>query len=202
MEEIACARADEGDVLVRYLGGRLSEPEVEAFERHGLECESCWEQIRAGAEIREARGHGVFAAPPSRGRGRRELGPLLAAAAALFVMILGVRQIAERPGVSTAEPVWRGEKAGTLPLEIRPGTADSIVLRWPAVPDASAYNVEIFSSDGQSVWHRETPETEATLAAGILIPPRPGISFFATVEALDSSGQPIARSRRERVPEP
>src|SRR5262245_12849248 len=171
MDEIQCARADERDVLVRYLGARLSEPEAEAFESHCLECESCWEQVRAAAEIRASRGLGVFAASPSKGPTRPDLGPLLAAAAAVAVMFLGLRQIAERPPISPMESVWRGAAAETMRLKILRGEGDSIVLRWLAVPDATTYNVEVFASDGQSVWQRETPETQATLSAGTLARP-------------------------------
>src|SRR5262249_27647906 len=151
------------------------EPEAEDFENHCLECESCWEQLRAGAELRASSGLGVFIATPTTSRTRRDAGPLLAAAAALVVMFVGLRQVAERPGVGPTKSIWRSERAESLRLQISRGDTNSVVLRWPTVSEASSYNIEVFASDGESIWQRETTETEVTIAAEALARTRPGI---------------------------
>lgn len=203
MAEIDCARAEEKDSLARYLGGRLSEADAKAFEAHYFGCERCWAEVNAAAEIREAKGFDVFSTPPTVTRGaRRDVWTLLAAAAAVAVMVLGLRQLSEISEVSRPGTVLRGSHLEPLSLTIRPGSSGEFVLQWSARPEAQVYVVEIFGPDGATVWEKETSETTATVEAGALPTSRPGISLYATVEALDGTRQPVARSQRIRLPRP
>src|SRR5262245_35228068 len=118
MEGTDCARAEQGDVLVRYIGGRLGEAEAQAFEAHYFGCEGCWAEVHAAAEIRDAKGLDVFAAAPSaRLRTGRDLWTLLAAAAAVAVMVLGLQQLAVRTE-ATSQPgsVFRSSREEPLTL--------------------------------------------------------------------------------------
>ena len=193
--EMDCTYAEDHDLVPRYLAGELPEAEAEAFEAHYFGCERCWASVRQGGEIRAALGNAAIEpipTDPAREFGSNA-GMLLAAAAAVGVIALGVLQLSRRPEIDSFEPTYRGATAGALPLEVVSQPAGRIVLSWPEVDDAQLFVVEVFTSDGASVWRRETTSTTASLKPGEL-PPRPGISFLAKVEALDTMGQVVARS--------
>ena len=203
MKKIDCASVDERDLVALYLGGRLPEAEAETFELHYFGCERCWGEVRGTAEIRAAHGLPVLAAPSEARRDReRDIWTLLAAAAAVAVMVLGLRQLAERTEVSQPGSVFRSSREEPLSLTVRPSAPGQFVLQWNARPEAQVYVVQIFGPDGATVWERETSETSVTLEAGALPPIKPGISFVGTVEALDMTRQSVARSQRTRLPPP
>ena len=54
VNDFGCQYVEEHDLVSAYLGGRLSEQEAEAFERHYFGCERCWGEVKAGEEIRAA----------------------------------------------------------------------------------------------------------------------------------------------------
>jgi hypothetical protein len=201
MEGLDCARPEQQDLVARYVGGRLGEAEAQAFEAHYFGCERCWAEVQAAAEIREAKGFEVFAEhAAARPRAGPEIWTLLAAAAALAVMVLGLNQLAEMSEVSRPAAVLRSTHEEPLSLRARPGAAGRVVLEWTPHPDAQAYAVEIFASDGTTVWEKETSETAVTVDAEVLSQNRPGISFVATVEALDMSRQSVGQSQRIGLP--
>ena len=203
MKEIDCDSVEERDLVVRYLGGRLPEAEAEAFEVHYFGCERCWGEVRGAAEIRAAHGLPVLAAPSQVKRDKgRDVWTLLAAAAAVALMVVGLRQLVQRSEVSPQEAVWRGSSAGDLPVEITQGAPRQVVLRWQPHPEAQVYVVEIFAPDGASVWRRETAETTVSLDGEALTPRSTGISFLATVEALDTMRRVVAKSEPKRLPRP
>lgn len=203
VKEIDCAQVDECDLVALYLGGKLPEAEAEAFEAHYFGCERCSGELKAAAQIRVAKGVDVFAARwAGKRRAKRVTWTLLAAAAAVAVMVFGLQRLSRRPEISQSEPVWRGSSVQTISLEISPSPTGQLVLRWRAHPEAQVYVVEIFASDGASVWRQETSEATVSIPVGVLPPSKPGVSFFATVEALDSMHQVIAKSARETVPRP
>jgi len=197
-----CARIDEQDVIAGYFGGRLGEDEARSFESHVLGCERCWTEMSTAAQIRAVEGLDVFAAPGPAHRSRRDFWTTLAAAAAVAVMILGLQHVARRPAPTESDTVWRGSKESGLALAVAREGSNAILLQWNAVPDAAVYDVEVFASNGESVWQRRTSENRARLDPTVLPWNRPGISFFVTVEAHDSMGQVVARSPRERLPRP
>jgi hypothetical protein len=201
MVEIDCAWVEGQDLVARYIGGRLGEPEAASLELHFAACERCWAEIHAAAGIRAARGLDVFAAPSAaKPRATRDAWTVLAAAAAVAMMAVGLGQLTQRPEVSASDPVWRGSRMEALPLIIDSNPSGQLALRWPSHPEAEVYVVEIFASDGSTVWERETSETSVSLEVGTLAESEPGISFSATVEALDATRQTIARSKRIRLP--
>src|SRR5262245_46415941 len=192
MEGTECARAEQGDFLARYFGRRLGEAEAQAFEAHYFGCEHCWAEVHAAAEIRDAKGLDVFAAPPAeRSRSARDVWTLLAAAAAVAVMVFGLRQLAQRFEVTLPQPVWRGSSAEALPLTITRDAQGQVVLRWLPHPEAQVYVVEIFASDGESLWKRETSETTVSLDGQVLESKSPDVSFRTRVEALDTMRQVV-----------
>ena len=205
MKEIDCARIEERDLVALYLAGNLPENEAEAFEAHYFACERCWADVQRAAEIRTAFGKPALVPFPEPGRQGRAALPSarrwrwLAAAAALALATLGIWQLAHR-GAPPAEPVLRGEAAASLPLQIEVGPGRRITVGWPAHPDAQIYVVQIFGSDGVSVWKRETRETRVSLEARELPPSRPGISFLAKIEALDTMRQVVAKSDLKPLP--
>jgi hypothetical protein len=205
VKEIDCARTEEHDLVALYLAGKLPEGEAEAFEKHYFSCEGCWEPVRRAAEIRAALGKPGLVPLPEPGRhGRERLRPTgglrwLAAAAALALATLGIWQVT-RPGAPPAEPILRGGMVGSLPLRVEAGPGTRIRLGWSSHPDAQVYVVQVFTSDGVSAWRRETRETRVSLEVNELAPPRPGISFLASVEALDAMHQVVAKSELKRLP--
>jgi hypothetical protein len=73
--------------------------------------------------------------------------------------------------------------------------ADSTVLRFMPVPDASRYRVEVETETGTSVFHVETPSSIVNVARGIL---KPGARYYWQVRTLDRIGQ-VARGAAEFV---
>jgi hypothetical protein len=207
VKEVDCARIEEHDLVALYLAGKVPESEAEAFEKHYFSCERCWQDVRRAGEIRAALGKPVLVPlPEPRRHGRERLRPTgglrwLAAAAALALATLGIWQVTRR-GAPPAEPILRGGMVGSLPLQIEAGPGRRITLGWPSHPDAQVYVVQVFTSDGVSAWRRETQETRVSLEASELPPPRPGISFLASVEALDATRQVVAKSELKRLPRP
>ena len=208
MKEINCARIEERDLVALYLAGKLPENETEVFEAHYFACERCWGDVQRAAEIRTAFGKPVLVPLPKPGRQDRAALPSarrwrwLAAAAALALATLGVWQLTRRAAPPAPEPVLRGETAGSLPLQIETGPGQQITFRWPAHPDAQVYVVQVFRSDGVSVWRRETPQTTLFLDPATLPARRRGISLLAKVEALDTMRQVVAKSELKPLPRP
>ena len=195
-KEIDCTYAEQNDLAALYLAGKLLESDAEAFEAHYFTCESCWSDVRRGGEIRAAFGEPAVASPTKglSGPSRHDVWPLLAAAAAVAMIALGIRQLSPRPEIVPPEPTYRGERSEALILEIATRPTGQIRLSWSAIEDAHVFVVQVFASDGVSVWKRETSETYTSLERSALPPPRAGISFLAQVEALDTMRQVVAKS--------
>jgi hypothetical protein len=206
VKEIDCTRIEERDLVTLYLARKLPESEAEAFEAHYFACERCWADLQRAAEIRAGFGKPALVHFPRPGHARRALPSArrwrwLAAAAALALATLGVWQLAHR-GAPPAEPVLRSGTTGSLPLQIEAGPGPQIELRWPSHADAQIYVAEVFTSDGVSVWKRETSETRVSLDQGTLPARRPGVSLLAKVEALDAMRQVVAKSELKSLPRP
>jgi anti-sigma factor RsiW len=202
VQEIDCERADTQDFVARYLGGRLPEDEAAGFESHFVGCDRCWAEVDAAVELRLASGMEAFGSTAAKRARPRDAWTILAAAAAVAMIAVGLRQLVQRPDPFQSQPVWRGPAAGALSLTVGAGSSGRLALRWAPQPEAETYVVEVFAADGSSLWRRETPETTVSLESSDLPPREPGIPFYATVEALDSMRQSVARSSRAPLPQP
>lgn len=206
VKEIDCTYAEQHDLAARYLAGTLPQAEAWAFEAHYFGCELCWGEISLGEEMRAALGQPAIARVSAETRSSRatrgDAWTLLAASAAVAAIALGIQQLALRPEVAPPETTYRGEGSRTLPLEIAGEPSGQVRISWPANDDARIYVVQVFQSDGVNVWKRETSETSLSLEPAELPPRRPGISFLARVEALDTMGQAVAKSNLRPLPAP
>jgi hypothetical protein len=196
VEEIQCEQVDSDDYVARYLGGRLSEAKAERFESHFLGCQRCGLEVTMAADIRSARGVEVFAPAAPTPIRRGSLFTILAAAAAVAMMAIGLRQLMEPPEEPTSQEALRGSSAEPFPVTVTPVRPGQVLLRWPAQVEADVYVVEVFAADGSSVWHVETRETWATVEQDRILVAQPEIRLYATVDALDGLRQTIAQSTR------
>ena len=193
--ELTCAEVDAGDLDLRYLTGRLSEEEAEAFETHYSSCDRCWALVEPGASLRAARlpdGAAGLAAP-SRSRSHRR-GWLLALAAGLAIVALGLWHRAPRP----AADELRGD-ADTLALTLQPASG-ALRVSWPPVLDASRYRVRLHRPDGSLLHTEETGDTTVTVPRDTLQVDAGETRLFWLVEALSRTGAVLARSGL--VPQP
>lgn len=197
---IDCPNTGERDLALLYLAGKLPEDEAEAFEAHYFECESCWQDVQRGSELRAAFGKPAVAPAARATRSAWDWRPLAAAAVIAFVG-LGVWQLTRRTAEEPTRPVLRGVNAEGLALKVETGPQGGIELTWPAHPDAATYAVEVLASDGVSVWKREIEEPRLNIGPAILPAPRAGISFLIKVEALDPMRQVVATSELTPLPQ-
>jgi Putative zinc-finger len=192
-KEIDCTYADEHDLAARYLAGQLSEADAEAFESHYFGCERCWGEVHQGGEIRFALGEPALV--PAAGRSpahrfaARDVGPLLAAAAAVAMVALGIRDVARRPEPAP-ELVYRGTAFEALRIRAS-HERGGMRLSWTPFEDARSYVLEVIASDGSPVLKREIEEPTVFLEERA-IPPHPGVSFLVRVTALDPMHQVVA----------
>ncbi len=199
---IDCPNARERDLTSLYLAGKLPEGEAEAFEAHYFECESCWQDVQRGRELRAALGKPEVAPPTRATRSARDWRPL-AAAAVIALVGLGVWQLTRRTAEQpTPRPVLRGVNSEGLMLKVEKGPEGGISLSWPAHSDAATYEIEVLASDGVSVWKTEAREPRLSIDPTVLPAPGKGISFLIKVEALDPMGQVVAKSELKPLPLP
>lgn len=170
------------DIPARYLQEKLDGAEAESFEAHYFACERCWSELEIGMAIR----------PPKPARAtsrRRPLRVPLAIAAGLVLVTISALMFIDRP-VPDQAPVYRGGAANTI--SITTGVEGKRrVLRWNTIPNASAYTVILFDSDGTELQRSATRATVFTLERGGRV--------FARVEAIDSDGETIATSSLQPV---
>src|SRR5262245_11803848 len=158
VEGFDCAKA-ERDVAARYLTGALSEAESEAFETHFVSCPRCWSEIEGAGGLREAFGRPfVGVAPTARAKVSRDPWTLLAAAAAVAALAIGLAQLKES-AEPIAGPVLRSESTDVLDMTLKAGPGGQVILEWTAHPNAQAYVLEIMTSDGVRVMQSETTDT-------------------------------------------
>lgn len=102
-----CADFVESDVIQRYVAGRSSPAETEAFELHLVGCRECQDAVRLGAALRVELPR-VAATTIAPKRPRWALPVVGVAAAALLLAFLGERldrrPIRDLGGVATAPP--------------------------------------------------------------------------------------------------
>lgn len=195
--KLDCTAAREGDFVDRYVAGRLSDAEAEAFEAHYFACESCWAEVQTALEVRAAleSREGAGTRPQHPGRpGLRWIGwtaGLAAAAAAAFLFFnVGSDGGPGDPGAS--EDVFRG--AGTaLNVETR-AAEGTLVAEWATVPDADIYVARIYTEDGRLLYEREVSTPRVEVETAVLMEQGSFTVVYWRIEALDSLRQPVARS--------
>ena len=203
MKAFDCASVDEQDLVALYLAGKLAGPAAEAFEGHFLGCDRCAAELDQAGALRSAFGKpalgpGVVSNP--RAGLRRELWTLLAAAAAVAMIGLGLHQLTIAPPVIVESPVFRSESADSLELRQAPGADGQVLLEWAPHPDALTYRVSVIRADGVPVLKTETPDSRIALNVGALPPLPAGVSFLAKVEAIDAMGRVVGSSLPESLP--
>lgn len=200
---ITCEIVDEGDLDTRYLAGKLTPEEAEAFEAHFFGCERCWGLVQQGLAVRSVfqadssvRSPAVAARPP---RPRWQWRGL--AAAGIAAVAFGVWQIGFQRDPSVSEDVFRGERAA-IPVAASTDSA-SLKASWPRVTDADVYRVRLYRADGQMALERETTDTSVAVPVGSVAMTR-DTAMFWQVQALDRLRNPIARSdlTRAAIPQP
>jgi len=205
---VDCLTVDQRDIVGAYLAGGLGTAEAEAFEKHYFGCERCWDETRRTAEIRAALGKPALVALPEPGRQAPRALPSprpwrwLAAAAVVVFAALGTWQLAHREAPEPTSPVLRGGTEASLPLRLKAGADHKIMLEWTEQPEAHVYVVEVFTSDGVSVWKQETAQTTLTLDPASLVGQRKSVSLLVRVEALGTMGQVVAKSELKPLPRP
>ncbi len=193
--ELTCAEVDERDLDLRYLTGKLSEQEAEAFEAHYSSCDRCWALVEPGASLRAARlPDGAAARAATGGTRPHRRWWLMALAASLAVVALGLWQRAPRP----APDQLRGD-ADTLALHLAPATS-ALRVSWPPVPDAGRYRVRLHRRDGGLLLQEETGDTTFAVPRDTLHIDAGETGLFWLVEALSRTGAVLARSGL--VPQP
>jgi hypothetical protein len=199
-----CPYGADSDIDARYLAGKLSPAESEAFEEHYFGCDRCFDAIRRGTEIRAA----VSGAPGEAStQPRPETTPILTrrpklprwqsalAAAAVVLVVLGIRKVAAPGGASeTAVPAPsinapRGSAASfTLTSH---ATSAVLVAAWSPPPSARTYRVRLLGTDGSLLFEREIADTSIMLPRDLI---RGNTQVYWEVQALDALRSVIATS--------
>jgi hypothetical protein len=166
----------------RYLVGRLTEAEAEAFEAHYFGCERCWAEVRTAQELRAALRPGGA----TRAAARRPWMPF-AAAAALLVAV-GAWMLVRPSGGERAFRAGQGDEL-TLTLSATPD--GSVSVSWSDAAGARAYRVRVVTAEGALLTESETAAPPALLDRERL--PREA-TLYVTVQALGPDREVLASS--------
>lgn len=197
INEITCDVADERDLDTRYLAGRLSPEEAEAFEAHFFGCERCWGLVQQGLAVKSALLVGAPAHSPAVPASRPQAaGWWGLAAAGIAVVSLGVWQIAFQRNPGVPEDVFRGD--ATVLSVITAADSTGLKAWWPQVADADVYHIRLYRADGQVALDRETRDTSVSVPLDSVAIARE-TGMFWQVQALDRLRNPITRSDLTRV---
>jgi hypothetical protein len=135
-----CHQVREGQIAERYLLGDLTGAEREAYERHFLACENCFEEVRTLRAVRSELARRSAAPATGTGGGSRRWTWLLAAAAvvaAAAALVLLRRPAAPPPGAeppASAGPASPGEPPAAGSLAVTPPAAGAPALAPPPRP--------------------------------------------------------------------
>jgi hypothetical protein len=193
---VNCELVDQGDLDTRYLAGTLTEEEAEGFEAHFFGCERCWGLVQQGLAVRAAH-EPARASSIARPGLHLRLRWGLAAAAAVVLTIVGVRQLGPDRTTEVQQDVLRG---GTAEFVVTPVLKQGLVTAaWRRIPEADVYRVRLYNPDGTLAAGSEIADTVISLRVDSLPALRPGTEVFWEVQALDRLRNPIARSGLTRA---
>ena len=180
--DLTCSEVEREELDLKYLRGQLSQERAEAFEAHYFGCESCWELVHRGAELRASRAV----------RPRRRLAlPWTLLAAAVLVGAVGLGLWRSRDGgIAPGPDSERGDPGTALVVRASADSA-SLSLAWNPVADAAGYRVRLFLQDGTLLTEREGTDTSLVLARADLNAPG---RYLWLVLALDRLGGELVRS--------
>ena len=169
--KLNCDEITDRALIEGYVGGRLGEADVEAFESHYLTCERCQSELRLALAIREAlpevREAGLRApAEPEVSVISRRLKVRTAAALAAAAVLAGLLLVRPSKLDEESAPAQRDEATG---VEVAPslGAPDGVVaavesFQWSQVPGADLYRITVYDAEGTVVWEVETRDTLIT----------------------------------------
>lgn len=204
----ACPFSDDSDIDARYLAGRLSAAEAEAFEAHYFACDRCFALVQRGAEIRASLGATASGAANELSletvRARRARGmathwrPALVAAVAVLVIGISVwRAVPRSPVAGTPNPATGSEalRGDQLAFAVSShATSSLLVAAWSPRPRAKSYRVRLLTVNGSLLFERETTDTSVMLPIDSL----PGVlakaPVYWEVQALDALRGVVATS--------
>ena len=189
---MTCPYDGERETRSLYLAGRLSEADAAAFEAHYFECDRCAEAVEVGTKLRAAFEKAPVVPAAIAPRRLRAWLPL-AAAAAVALLGFGVWRIARRAAVEAAPSVSRAAHEA-LAVKAARHPDGGVTLTWLPPPSAASYKIEVFGSDGATLWSGESREPRLHIGAGVLPAPGGGSEPRVQVEAYDALGQMVARS--------
>ncbi len=186
-QPMTCEWVDQNELDRRYLEGRLSEAEANAFEEHYFGCDRCWELVKGGAGLRAAQRGGEAI----RARRARAWWKPLAIAAGLAIVAFGTWR-AMTPRDTAAPDTIRG--AGDS-LAVRSGfSAGAWHAAWPADSMVAVYRVRLFAADGRLLLTREVADTSLDISVTSLPPTDRRTSVYLDVEGFDLMQRPVIRS--------
>jgi len=195
---VECPNKGDRDLAVRYLEGRLAEDEAEAFETHYFGCETCWEEVRRGSELRAALGRPAVVPATLRTAWGWRL--FAAAAAILAIAAIGLWKLERPRATPPSQPTLRGAATDLLQVRGEPLPDGRIKISWDAHPEAQVYIVEVLRSDGVTVLKTQTRDP-STLLERTALPQLPrGMSFSVRVHALDPMGEVLAVGALSSLP--
>ncbi len=188
--EPTCKSVASDDVIRRYVTDGLAPEEIEAFEAHLLTCGTCQTELRLALAIqdelgRQRRAPSRIAAGSHRST-RRWLGAAgtaVAAAAALWFVVVYPGGPGEQPGSTEHRaPMEAGEEAA-LPVPIAPvGITEAVTeVLWGRVTGADRYRVTLFDDAGDILWELEARDTTVLLPESVEL--TAGVSYFWKVDA-------------------
>ena len=185
-DETTVSGTGEGQVQ-KYLAGRLSDAEAEAFEERLFTDEALAGEVERALEIRAATAPAGAARTTARPPRRAWLA--LAAAAGIAVVAASIAWLPRPP----PEPVFRGSEQ-RMGLDVEMYT-DALRARWAPVAGAAGYEIQVFAADGRVLHDVETNDTATTIELETPVETA-DTPAFVEVTALDGLGQDLQRSER------
>jgi tetratricopeptide (TPR) repeat protein len=192
--DMDCQKVEDQEIIERYLAERLSEPELEAFEQHYIECQRCFGELklRHAAAIELARQPVPLRAAPRPRFSSWQWG--LASTVAAVAILIGILYL--RPREETRVPVPQ------IAAIQQPDAAlvDQLAVIGPVPPYIAGVirggetdPAQLKFQEGMDLYSRQKysdaigPLTEAAR----LDPARPMIAFYLGISYL-ASGNPDA----------
>jgi anti-sigma factor RsiW len=196
------------DYIDEYLLNRLSEKDKAAFEEHYFNCQACFQELKARAEVLRViknRGQELFRTPDHAGlplaRPRKPAlkpalwGAAAAAAVALIVfIILDTRPPQTAPTFTlSGDDTVRGQAIGLISPR---GDVASlpVFLEWSPLGEGAEYTVTLF--DQQRLWSETTQECRIRLPEEVRQRMVAGQTYSWQVKAFSSQGALTAISSR------